>query len=194
MKHTQSMARLRTGEQGFTLIEILMVIVIIGLSVGIVTLSIAPSQDDSLSRKEAQSFMQAVEFVAEQAILNGNVMAMFLTPKNAEESLGKQWCYTWKIFRENNWAEMPEDSLTEHCMPENLQWDLVVEGRIYNYDPDLETQPPVLVFAPSGESTPVEMAIFEQGSDSEAQRIEIDLMGTITWRNEEEAQKRDGLK
>ncbi|RZA04899.1 MAG: hypothetical protein EOO68_07515 [Moraxellaceae bacterium] len=171
-----------------------MVIVIIGLSVGIVTLSIAPSQDDSLSRKEAQSLMQAIEFVSEQAVLNGNVMAMFLTPKNSEESLGKQWCYTWKIFRENSWTEMPEDSLTEHCMPENLQWDLVVEGRIYSYDPDLETQPPVLVFAPSGESTPVEMAIFEQGSDSEAQRIEIDLMGTIIWRNEEEAEKRNGLK
>ena len=187
--------RLARNEKGFTLIEILMVIVIIGLSVGIVTLSIGPTKDESATRKEAMAFMQAVEFVGEQAVLNGNVIAMFLTPKELDDdSLSKQWCYTWKLFRENSWAELPEDSLAEHCMPENMKWDLIVEGRMYNYDPDLETQPPVLVFAPSGESTPVEMAIFEQGSDSEAQRIEIDLMGTVHWRNQEEADKRDGLK
>ena len=178
-------------ERGFTLIEILMVIVIIGLSVSIVTLSIGGSKDESVTRKEAQTFLQAVDFASEQAVLNGDVIAMFITPKETGEKLGKQWCYSWKLFRQSGWAEMPEDTLNEHCMPENMQWDLVVEGRIYSYDPDLETQPPVLVFSSSGETTPVEMAIFEHGSDAEAQRIEIDLMGNVIWRNQEEAQKRD---
>ena len=37
-----------------------------------------------------------------------------------------------------------------------------------------------MVFASSGESTPVEMAIFEQGYISAAQHINIDMMSNIT--------------
>ncbi len=118
---------------------------------------------------------------------------MFVELKEASDSDAKTWCYRWQRLREGNWIDMPEDTLTEHCMPENMQWDLTVEGRLYNYDPDLETHPPVLVFSPSGEATPVEMSIFEQASSAEAQHIEVDLMGSIHWRNQEEANKRDGL-
>lgn len=77
-------------------------------------------------------------------------------------------------------------------MAENLQWELVIEGRLYNYDPDLETQPPVLVFSPSGEATPVTMSLFESGAGSDPQHIEIDMMGSSQWREAEEARKLDG--
>lgn len=178
--------------EGFTLIEILIVMVIIAFSISIVTLSIGGNKDESGTRKEAQAFLQAADFAEEDAILNGNIIGMFLRPQVTEDAGAKAWCYNWLRYRDNSWQPMPEETLSEHCMPANMQWDLVIEGRLYTYDPELEVQPPVLVFSPSGETTAVEMAIFEHGTASEPQRIEIDLIGNVHWRNLEEEEKRNG--
>lgn len=178
--------------QGFTLIEIMIVVFIIGLMAAVITLSIGEDKSKAPPRVEAQAFMQAVDFISEFAALNGEVVGMFITPHESSDSLGKYWCYSWQRYRDNGWSNLPEDSLSEHCMAPNVQWELVIEGHLYVYDPDLEFHPPVLVFSPSGEATPVEMAIFEQGdSTTEPQHIEIDLMGSTHWREQDEARKRD---
>jgi general secretion pathway protein H len=185
--------RLRRSNQGFTLIEIMIVVFIIGLMAGAITLSIGEDKNKAAPRVEAQTLLQAVDFVSEFAALNGEVVGMFITSREASDSIGKYWCYHWQRFRDNAWGPLPEDSLTEHCMPPNLQWELVLEGHLYVYDPELEFHPPVLVFSPSGEATPVEMALFEQGTGTtaEAQHIEIDMMGSTHWREQDEAKKRD---
>lgn len=179
--------------RGFTLIEIMIVVFIIGLMAGAIALSIGEDKSKAAPREEAQALMQAIGFVSEYATLNSEVVAMFITPRETSDSHGKYWCYYWQRYMGNGWGRLPEDSLSEHCMPVGLQWELVIEGHLYVYDPDLEIQPPVLMFSPSGEATPVEMAVFESGSGpaAEAQHIEIDMMGNSHWREEEEARKRD---
>jgi general secretion pathway protein H len=177
--------------QGFTLIEILIVAFIIGMTASLIALSIGDDKTDKAPFKEAQELILAIGFASEHAALNGEVIGMFIAPKETKDSLQQQWCYRWQRLRDNLWGEMPEDTLAEHCMSETVQWELEMEGRLYVYDPDLEIQPPVLVFSPSGEATPVEMAIFEPGATttSEAQHIEIDMMGNSRWPEQE---KQDG--
>jgi general secretion pathway protein H len=180
--------------QGFTLIEILIVVFIIGLTASVISLSMGDAKKDSAPYQEASTLLQAIAFVSEYSALNGEVIAMFVSQKESENALNKQWCYRWKRFRDNNWGEMPEDTLTEHCLSDTVVWELVIEGRIYAYDPDLEVQPPVLVFSPSGEATPVEMALFESAasasasSSDNAQHIEIDMMGNSRWLEQDEAE------
>lgn len=186
------MSRIQAYQQrGFTLIEILAVVIIIGLLTSIIAVSLGGSDGESNTRKEAQNLIKAIEFVSEQSVFNGDIIGMFVMPKDSEDSSAKKWCYNWKRFRDESWQDLPEDTLTEHCMPYNMQWDLVVEGKFYAYDDNLEIQPPVLVWSPSGEATPIEMTIFENGSNSEKQRIEIDMMGGIRWLNKEEEDKRN---
>lgn len=170
--------------QGFTLIEILIVAFIIGLSASLIAISIGDDKTKAPPFQEAQTFLQAMDFIGEYAALNGEIIGMFIEPKSSEESSGKKWCYLWKRMRDGAWADLPEDSLTEHCMQEGVEWELEIEGRLYVYDPDLEVQMPVLVFSPSGESTPIEMTIFEEsaaGASSEPQHIQIDMMGGSCW-------------
>lgn len=177
--------------QGFTLIEILIVVFIIGLTASLISLSMGDDKKDAPSYQEARAFLQTVGFVNEYAVLNGEVIAMFVRKRDAADSLNPQWCYSWKRMRDNSWSELPVESLAEHCLPEGLQWELVIEGHIYNYDPELETQPPVLVFSPSGEATPVEMVLFEAGVSESAQHIEIDMMGNSRWVEEDETEPGD---
>lgn len=181
--------------QGFTLIEILIVVFIIGLTASVISISIGDDKKDSAPYQEAQALLQAFAFVNEHTVLNGEIIALFVNQQESEDALNQRWCYSWKRLRDNVWSEMPEDILPEHCMAETVVWELVIEGRIYVYDPDLETQPPLLVFSPSGEATPVEMALFEsiaKSSDGKsAQHIEIDMMGNSRWLEQDKAEGRD---
>ncbi|RYY73578.1 MAG: prepilin-type N-terminal cleavage/methylation domain-containing protein [Gammaproteobacteria bacterium] len=175
---------MRRSMRGFTLIEILIVVFIIGLTASLIALSIGDDKTKHPPFIEAQTFLQTIDFIAEYAALNGDTIGMFIEPKNVEESAEKQWCYSWKRLRDRNWADLPEDSSRQHCMDVQVEWELEIEGRLYEYDPDLETQPPVLIFSSSGESTPVEMSIYDRetsDANSEPQHIVIDMMGGTCW-------------
>ena len=185
--------------QGFTLIEIIAVIVIIGLMASIIAVSMNNRGGASATRTEAQLFLQAVDFVSEQSVLNGEIMGMFVEFKDSEDSSAKQWCYHWQRFRDGEWRDLPEDTLSEHCLPEDMQWDMSIEGHLFAYEPELEIQPPALVWSPSGESTPIEMKFFESGiratnDKSEVQHIEIDMMGNSHWLEQEEEDERNKSK
>ena len=181
MNHPPAMRR---SVQGFTLIEILVVAFIIGMTASLISLAVGDDKNKQPPFLEAQTFIQTIDFIGEYAALNGDTIAMFVEPKIVEESPEKQWCYSWKRLRDRSWSDLPEDSAREHCMDPRVEWELEIEGRIYEYDPDLETQPPVLIFSSSGESTPVEMTISERnsiGTPAETQHLAIDLMGETCW-------------
>jgi general secretion pathway protein H len=180
-----------TSVRGFTLIEIMIVVFIVGLMATVISLSMGEDKSKAAPRLEAQALMQAIGFAGEYAALNSEVVAMFIERREGDDATDSYWCYTWQRYRDGAWIRLPEDSLAEHCMADVVQWELVVEGHNYTYDPDLEIQPPVLVFSPSGEATPAEMALFEQGTGtaSEPQHIEIDMMGNSHWREEEQREQ-----
>ncbi|HWV14133.1 MAG TPA: GspH/FimT family pseudopilin [Cellvibrio sp.] len=172
--------------QGFTLIEILAVVIIIGLIISIVALSVNSPEDENNPNKEAQKLRQELDFVSELAVLNGEIVGLFVEPKEIEDSSATQWCYHWQRFRSEQWEDLPKDTLSEHCMSETIQMDLEVEGKLLAYDPDLETQPPVLVWSPSGEATGITITLFTKGVNSERKVIDVDLMGVITGPEKEE--------
>ena len=177
-------------QQGFTLLEIMIVILILGFSLGVVSLSIGGDDGSSLAKKETEDLMLTAQFVSEQTVLNSQIIGLFFEPRRVEGSINSQWCYRWQQRRDNTWQEVSE-TLAEHCLPERLQVDMVVEGQPYEHDPDLKPTPPVLVFFPSGEATPFELALYEQvdgfTNDDSIQRIEVDMMGGLHWLNRDQA-------
>lgn len=175
-------------QRGFTLLELMVVVLIIGL--GLSVISVAIGRDDvSVVRTETQNFIAKTDFVAEQALLNREILGLFVEPRTVVDSTNNQWCYRWQRFRDNSW-QAAHENLGEVCLPLDVQLDMVVEDEPWEYDPELETQPPVLVFYPSGEATLFEMALFPVTAggavnDDDIQRIEVDMMGEVRWLNRE---------
>lgn len=186
----QSVDKSRQG--GFTLLEIMVVILILGLSLGVVSLSVGGDEGVSATHKEAENFMLTASFVSEQTVLNSQIIGLFFEPRTASDSIDLQWCYRWQQRRDNTWQELSEN-LGEHCLSSRMKVEMIVEDEPYEHDPDLTPTPPVLVFYPSGESTPFELAIFESEggftNEESVQRIEVDMVGQIRWRNREEAEE-----
>lgn len=185
---SKSLPHSATRQRGFTLLELMVVVLIMGMGLGLIAISLG-RDGASASREEAEEFVRRASFVAEQVVLNSEVIGLFVEPRSVVNSLDNEWCFRWQRFRNNAWGEVT-DSLQEHCLPVSLTVDMVVEDEVYEYDPELETQPPVLVFYPSGEATEFELAIYERaqfnGPESESiQRVQIDMMGQLRWLNRE---------
>lgn len=174
-------------QQGFTLLELMVVVLIIGL--GLSVISVAIGRDDvSVVRTETQNFIAKIDFVAEQAVLNREVIGLFVEPRTLANSTNSQWCYRWQQFRDASWRTANEN-LAEVCLPLDIQLELVIEDQPFKYDPELANQPPVLVFYPSGEATQLEIALLPANqnarNDDDVQRIDIDMMGEVRWLNRE---------
>lgn len=183
------------AQSGFTLLELMVVILIIGLGLSVISVAIGKDEVSAV-RTETETFISKAGFVAEQAVLNREIVGLFIEPRSSTESTDNQWCYRWQRFRNNNWQDANEN-LTEHCLPVTVQLDLVIENELYEFDPELDIQPPVLVFYPSGEATLFEMALFPATSgalrEEDIQRIEINMMGELQWLNRERELENDRL-
>lgn len=173
----------RSRQKGFTLIEIMVVVMIIGLSAGMVTLAFAPD-DASRLEEAADKFLLQAEFVAEQTTLTGEVIGLFVRPTQSRQ--GEQWCYRWRQFRNSSWQPV-SDFLPDQCLPTDAGVEMIVEGEEYEYDPRTTSAEPLLIFYPSGEATRFEIALFAQfEADEDVQRIEVDMMGRVRWLNREQ--------
>lgn len=177
-------------QQGFTLIEIIVVVFIIGMAVGVISISVGGNAVADQARKEAEEFMLESGYVAEQAILKGETYGLFAELRPPQDiDAQEQWCYTWRRVRDGQWQDLPE--LASHCIAEGLAIEFTIDEKLWEYDPELEFQDPVMGFFPSGDaSAAMEIAIFANqvamDNDVETQKFELNLMGELHWINEEE--------
>lgn len=180
MKHTQ---------QGFTLIEIIFVVFIIGMAVGVISIAVGGNAAADMTRKEAEEFMLQAGYIAEQSVLKGETHGLFVELRPAADIDAKeQWCYQWRRVRDRQWQDLPE--LTGHCLAEGQVIEFVVEDELWEFDPELEYQDPVVGFFPSGDSSgKIEIAIYadqlQGGKESETEHFELNPAGELHWVSEE---------
>ena len=70
--------RTRAATSGFTLVEILVVIVILGIAAGVAIVSAAPDERD-LSAREARRFAGALEYAAQRAQFRNELLGVSAT-------------------------------------------------------------------------------------------------------------------
>ena len=104
--------------RGFTLLEILIVVFIIGIVLSLVSLTIAPSEGRALSQ-EAKRIYLLMEMTREEAILNTQEMAFAVTGEG----------YAFQKFSAEGWQSLEDDSvLKERTLPEQIRMDLSILG------------------------------------------------------------------
>ena len=91
-------------------------------------------------------------------------------------------------MRDRQWQDLPE--LSQHCLAEGQKIDFAVENEVWEFDPELEYQDPVMGFFPSGDgSGEIEIAIYAEqvtsGETAVTEEFELDLAGELHWLSEE---------
>ncbi|MGB1582125.1 MAG: type II secretion system minor pseudopilin GspH [Nevskiales bacterium] len=186
--------------QGFTLIEIIVVVLIIGIVVSFATLSVSGrSQQDRLNN-EARRLAELMQLASDEAVLQS--MELGLRSKNAGTA------YEFLVLgEEGRWNPYELDGpLRERRLPSGINMSIVAEGfqppastkeqsdtsttdseSQKEKEPDEEIRPSLLLLS-SGEMTPFEIHLKAQGA-SKPWLIQGNLMGKITSTQAEEPER-----
>lgn len=114
--------------RGFTLIEILVVVVIIGVLATSMVLSLGDTGRDRAMEQERDRLSALIAYVREQGELQTLEYGLHLTPTG----------YRFTVYDNRNNAWMPEnldDVLRARNLPDGLSFALVLEGRAVVLDP-----------------------------------------------------------
>lgn len=162
-------SQLKSHQQGFTLIEIIAVVFIIGIIVSFAVLSVADRAQDDRLENEARRLEQIMRLASDEAILLGIELGM--------RSNGRNYGFV-VIGEEGAWVPYLTDGpLRERSLPEGMELELVTE----EFEPppaeDAEFLPQLLFFS-SGELSPFRLRLSGTGA-TRAWRINGDLLGKI---------------
>lgn len=136
--------------KGFTLIEILVVILIISIISGIAVTTLTSNQEKELALT-AGSITQIILFAEENALLRPATLGLALTPT------------TFQFFIHQDqgqpWLPLNEQVFSTHVLPEGTQLSLKIADKIVPLDGK-----PRIIFSQNGDITPFKLYLGKNGN------------------------------
>lgn len=159
---------------GFTLLELLVVLVIIGIVSSFAVLSTGLATHDKPLDKEAQRLLALMQMASEESVLKTEELGLTVSKDG----------YHFLRYEQNAWQPLEDDLFRERNLPDDLALDLVLEGRpIVLEDPtqsDSKTKSssdmkddkdkvkaPQILFLSSGEVSPFALTVNEHPGTSQ---------------------------
>ena len=189
---------MRSVSRGFTLIEIMLVVVIIGCAVGIVVLSIpglAPGGTVDL-RTRTENLTVLMNQIAEQSLLEGRTIALRVDPegyqflvrqqKKSGESMPQDNSLIPTPWEDQVWAPYQNEKLAvKGTFPTGTQVELELGGLTlddearslgmekqdwFGCSEDADNREPQILFLPGGEITPFQLTLTAEAEDESSQQ------------------------
>jgi general secretion pathway protein H len=162
--------RTRASSAGFTLLELLVVVAIIGLLSAAVALSWRAVGNDQEMEQETGRLRSMIDLLREEALMQSRDYGLMFT----------QTGYRFYVFdyRQLEWVEAQRDRLLQpHALRPLLSMTLFLEGRDVPLVPDFESQDienpePQVMLLSSGEVTPFEVEMSREGIEG---RFELNV-------------------
>lgn len=149
----------QTSNHGFTLLEVLIVLLIIGISISFIALNVGPRHQ--MVREEGQRLAALMNLAQEEAILMGEEYALELRAGQ----------YGFAKLADDSWQELEDDEVFRvRTLPAELGFELTIAGdRISLFIPeqtsqDSSTAIPRIALLSSGEVTPFRIDLIDRSS------------------------------
>ncbi len=169
----------RPTQSGFTLIEILVVLVIITIVISFAVLSIGVTGRDGALDEESRRIEGLLGLLQERAVLEGRDFGMLIEPTTYQFVVYQSRRQRWESFdaeREFRRRELPKGLSFELMLDSRL---IVLRPKIERIKSDAPLTAPQLIIAASGEGTPFRLTLLREGSPNKAS-VNADTLGKIT--------------
>ncbi len=134
--------------KAFTLVELLVVIVLLGIVTSFAVLSIGSSDSERKMEEEAKRLHALIKLVREEAIIQAKEIAMEI---NKQE-------YTFLEYQDKTWLPLKSKIFHARSIDNELEFKVDTDGKLKLFN----SKKPTLLrlyFLSSGEQTPFEMRI-----------------------------------
>ncbi len=173
---------------GFTLIEVLVVLMIIGIAVGGVSVFFTQDGPDEDLKKTIERFVVIGDHISELAVLGGEPIGMLLEPPGWRENpLDEGWRYSWQRMTPEGWQEL-EDVLPVE-IPNAMELNVFIDEQEWKYEDAPKELIPILAFYPSGEVTPFEIEFMHEELTGDTQNVKVNLWGEVVWVQRQEQEE-----
>ena len=177
---------------GFSLIEILVVVVIVSIMVSVAVLSLGVLGDDQRLKEEARRLASLIEVAQDEALMQGREFGL--------EVMAESYRFVELDPFTNQWAEIVDDELLRmRTLPDQHEFSLFLEDReiLLDYDPttlgeadedddaDVELYAPHLLIYSSGDMTPFEL-LLTRDYDDQIVGMRGDFLGNLEMIPDEE--------
>lgn len=126
LQHGQHAAKHTVRQRGFTLFELLIVVVIVAILFTYTTLAIRSDSPEDLIQEEAQRLERLVQLALEESIMRGEEYAIEVYQDG----------YRFLRFSENQWLPLSDDRiLRERELPHNMELEMRLEETEIVIDP-----------------------------------------------------------
>ena len=143
------MSRFGTRSAGFTLLEILVVVVILAVMTGVAVITLRGSSPEERLDTDADRLAALIEAGCEQALLEARPLGLRLTPGGYD---------FWWPGTGGGWTPAGDDMLRPRTLTGDWTMRLEMEGRPVELA-DSRDDPPQIVCSPTGEFTPFELRL-----------------------------------
>lgn len=149
---------------GFTLIEILVVMVVVGLLAAIAVVNLGGGQQRRQLENSVRELYLLMQTASEQAVVTNQEFGLMLTDKG----------YRFVIYndREDNWVAQSERLFSPRTLPDWVVVTPIIDNDLPRLASHDDAARPDIVFFSSGETTPFELEFTIKGRDSQPLKIE----------------------
>lgn len=142
-------------QQGFTLLELLIVLVIIGVVIAAVALSIHNSGSSQQSRSAANIFRARVMYAEQNAIIQSTTIGLAISQQGYQFYRLQNKPPTEVIY----WQKADDNALRYQSWPSTMNLSLRLPDNPNALIPNQLPQQPMIIFNPSGGVTPFTLKI-----------------------------------
>jgi general secretion pathway protein H len=160
-----------TNSAGFTLLEILVVVIIIGVVASVFLLSVDTGDQDPV-RDQARRFAALTRLAGQEAMLGSRDMAVELFADG----------YRFVVNEEQEWRPVEDAVLSPQQFPEGISWEVHIDG-VGNGSVTADEVPRIYLFS-TGEMTPFEVTLGIDGQD-DSYRVTGGLDGKLDFNKQQ---------
>lgn len=161
---------MRRRPAGFTLLEMLVVVAIVGIVITFAVLAIGGDRRAEELERESRQFAELLRLGSEQALLRGEEWAVQLGPEE----------YRFLVYTDAGWAVLDDDDLFRaRELAEDTRLEVELEGRELALETTDEIKPTLLLLS-SGETSPF-VVVFAAEATEQRYQVSTDARGSVEW-------------
>lgn len=182
---------MRKKNVGFTLIEIMLVLVLLSLSAVAVILNLPNTKQDEV-KEQAERFFYRIQLLNEDAILNGQDFGVRVDEQKNT--------LTYMVLKNDGWSVLESNNYQEMVMPDEVRLNLEIGDGVWSkgddklfsqeglfddemfaeYEEKKKEKPPQLFVLSSGEMTPFTLDVFVRRDRDNGWAVRVKESGTVS--------------